>query len=238
MSKAKNVLGVLAATVIMLVPLVAATINSKEAKKAIERLDDARVVMDEIMKSGDSSIPESLLQKAYCVAVVPGVKSGGFIVGAKWGRGFLTCRGRDRMGWSAPASIRIEGGSIGLQIGAGETDVVLLVMNQSGADKLMKSEFKVGGEASAMAGPVGRSVTAETDAYMRAEMLSYSRSRGLFAGVSLSGSTLREDTDANKALYGTPYSTVQIVRERKATMPAAANGLISILKRYSPAEEK
>ncbi|MBI4903146.1 MAG: lipid-binding SYLF domain-containing protein [Acidobacteria bacterium] len=234
----KNVLGVLTAVVLMLAPLLAATISGKETRKINDRLEEAKVVLEEIMRSGDSAIPESLLKQAHCVAVVPGAKQGGFIVGAKFGKGFLTCRDRDGRGWSAPANLRVEGGSIGLQIGGGETDLVLLVMNESGADRLMRSEFKVGGEASAMAGPVGRSISAETDALMRAEMLSYSRSRGLFAGVSLQGSTLREDRDANRALYGVALHTPQIVRERKASVPPAAQPLVALLGTYSPMEAR
>lgn len=238
MRKNWNAIAALMAGTLTFAPLQAEHKATEETQKVEERLTEAKVVFSEIMRADDSSIPEGLLRKAHCVAVVPGVKKAAFLVGAKYGKGFLTCRDSDRRGWSAPANIRIEGGSFGLQIGGGETDVVLLVMNSAGADKLMKSEFKIGGEASAMAGPVGRTVSAETDALMRAEMLSYSRSRGLFAGVALEGSTLREDTDTNRALYGSEYHTVDIVRGGKVTTPAAAKPLIGLLGKYSPIEQK
>ena len=157
-------------------------------------------VLQEIMNSPDKGIPQDLLDKAHCIAVVPGLKTGGFMVGAKYGKGVLACR-KVGGGWRGPATVRIEGGSVGFQIGAGEVDTVLLIMNQSGAEKMMRSEFKIGGEAAAMGGPVGRNVQAETDAYMRAEILGYSRSRGVFAGVAITGSTLREDLDDNTAIY-------------------------------------
>lgn len=205
--------------------------------EAVDRLAAAHTVFHEIMAIDDKAIPEDLLSKAHCVAVVPGVKKAAFIVGGKYGKGVLTCRTAGG-GWSAPATIRMEGGSVGFQIGGSETDVVLLVMNKAGADRLMKSEFKIGGEASVAAGPIGRTATAATDITMRAEMLGYSRARGVFAGVSLAGSTLREDTDDNQALYGERYTTEQIIRGGKGTMPAAAKPLITALNKYSRHEQK
>jgi lipid-binding SYLF domain-containing protein len=182
------------------------------------------------MATSDRAIPHDLLQKAECVVIVPGMKKGAFIVGANFGRGYFTCR-KEKAGWSAPAAIRMEGGSFGFQIGGSETDVVMLVLNKRGAEKLMSSKFTLGGDASVAAGPVGRTSTAETDALMHAEMLSWSRSRGVFAGISLKGATLRPDDDVNKDLYGKDVSTRDIVS--KQPVPEAAAPLISALNRYS-----
>lgn len=162
-----------------------------------KRIRESATVLSEIMNAGDRGIPDDLLHKAQCVGIIPNLKRAGFIVGAKYGKGVLTCRTRDGAGWSGPSTVRIEGGSIGLQIGLGETDVIFAVMNRGGEEKLMADKFTVGGDASAMAGPVGRSTTAQTDAMMNAEILSWSRSRGVFAGVSLEGATLRPDHDDN-----------------------------------------
>lgn len=202
-----------------------------------KRLAAADTAFREIMSVPDKGIPRDLLERAHCIVIVPGMKQAAFIVGAKSGKGFLTCRTGTHMGWSAPAAIRVEGGSFGFQAGAGETDTFLLVMNKSGADKLMKSEFKLGGEAAAMAGPVGRTAQAETDALMRAEILGWSRSRGVFAGVSLEGSTLRQDSDDNRALYGRDLTNEQIVRDG-VKAPAAASGLLGALRSYSFREKK
>src|SRR4030095_9109078 len=161
------------------------------ADDAKERLGEAKTVFDEIMSAPDKGIPRDLLEKAHCIVIVPAVKRAGFIVGGQYGVGDALCRQPGHAGWTGPSTVKVEGGSFGLQIGGGETDVVMVVMNESGAKKLMKSEFTLGGEGAVMAGPGGRANTAETDAYFRAEILSYSRSRGLFAGVALKGSTLR-----------------------------------------------
>jgi SH3 domain-containing YSC84-like protein 1 len=200
------------------------------ADNAGERLTRSAEVLKEIMATSDRGIPQDLLQKAECIVVVPGMKKGAFIVGANYGRGFVSCR-KGRVGWSAPAGIRIEGGSIGFQIGGSETDVVMLVLNKRGADKLMSSKFTLGGDASVAAGPVGRTTTAETDALMHAEILSWSRSRGVFAGIALKGATLRADGDANKELYGEELETRRIVTATAA--PKAAAPLTSVLNRYS-----
>ncbi|HTA69982.1 MAG TPA: lipid-binding SYLF domain-containing protein, partial [Bryobacteraceae bacterium] len=159
------------------------------AADAPKRLGDAADVLTEIMSAPDKGIPQDLLAKSECIVIVPGLKKGAFIVGAKYGKGFMSCRKKSGVGWSAPGSIRVEGGSFGFQIGGSETDVVLLVMNQGGAKKLLQSKFTLGGDASAAAGPVGRTSSAETDAQMHAEILTYSRARGLFAGISLEGAT-------------------------------------------------
>lgn len=201
------------------------------APDARERLDASADVMTEIMSAPDKGIPQDLLGKAECIVVVPGVKKAAFIVGAKYGKGFMLCR-KGGAGWSAPAAIRVEGGSVGFQIGGSETDVVLLVMNQGGAKKLLQSKFTVGADANAALGPVGRDSSAETDAQMHAEILTYSRSRGIFAGVSLQGATLRPDEDWNRELYGKPISNREIVLG-ETHVPDAATRLINILNKYS-----
>jgi len=212
---------------ILAVPAMAQANNPHAA-----RLEEAGVVLQEIMDIKEKSIPQDLLDKAQCAIVVPSVKSGAFIVGGKYGRGFVTCR-KQGGGWGAPAAVRVEGGSIGFQIGGSETDVVMLVMNERGAKRLFeKSKFTVGGEAMAAAGPVGRTSSAETDATMRAEILSWSRSRGVFAGVSLKGSTMRDDDDANKALYGSKMKNADIVFG-SSPAPAAAGKLMGLLNKYS-----
>jgi len=189
-------------------------------------------VLKEILSAPDQSIPRDLLDDAHCLVVVPGMKSAAFLVGGKFGRGFIVCRQDNRSGWGAPAAIRIEGGSFGFQIGASETDVVMLVMNQRGMDKLLQSKFTMGGAAEVAAGPVGRSSTAQTDAKMTAKILSYSRSRGVFAGISLQGATLRQDLDENRELYGRRIANRQIVTNRMKAPPAAAE-LLELLTLYS-----
>jgi SH3 domain-containing YSC84-like protein 1 len=205
---------------------------------AVERIGEAKTVFDEIMSSPDKGIPRDLLEKAHCLIIVPAVKRAGFIVGGQYGVGVASCRqaGATR-GWSAPSTVKVEGGSFGFQIGGGETDVVMMVMNESGAKKLMKSEFTLGGEGAVMAGPVGRSASAETDAYFRAEILSYSRSRGLFAGVALKGSTLRSDDSDNKKLYGKEVRHEEIL-QGKVAPPAVAKPLLDTVSKYSTVEKK
>jgi lipid-binding SYLF domain-containing protein len=170
--------------------------------KVDDRLDASADTLMDMMRAADKGIPQDLLDKARCVVIVPGMKKAGFIFGAKYGRGFAACRREGGSGWSAPAAMRVEGGSFGFQIGASETDVVLLTMNEGGMKHLLEDKFTIGGEASAAAGPLGRDATAQTDAQLNAEMLSYSRSRGLFAGISLEGATLRPDGETNRELYG------------------------------------
>ncbi|HYP14483.1 MAG TPA: lipid-binding SYLF domain-containing protein [Bryobacteraceae bacterium] len=200
------------------------------ADTAAERLTAASTVISDIMATSDKGIPQDLLDKAECIVIVPGLKRGAFIVGAKFGRGYFSCRS-GRTGWSAPAAIRVEGGSVGFQIGGSETDVVMLVLNRTGADKLLRSKFTVGGDATVAAGPVGRSSTAQTDAMMRAEILSWSRSRGAFAGIALDGATLRPDLEANNELYGKEITNKEIIEG--AAPPAAASGLLATLNKYS-----
>jgi len=194
-----------------------------------KRIRESATVLNEIMGAKDKGIPEDLVEKARCVGVIPNLKRAGFIVGAKYGKGVVVCRAEN--GWSAPSMVRIEGGSVGLQIGAGETDVVFMVMNERGMDKLMKDKFTLGADASVMGGPVGRSAEAQTDAMMRAEILAYSRSRGVFAGVSLEGATLRPDSDDNRDVYGSSVTQQDILRGR-VRPPAAADQLYGELNRY------
>jgi SH3 domain-containing YSC84-like protein 1 len=202
-----------------------------DEKGDVERLSRTAEVLQEIMQAPDNAVPQPLLDKAECVVVVPGVKKGAFIVGAKFGRGYFTCR-KAGAGWSAPGGVRVEGGSVGFQIGGSETDVLMLVMNKRGADRLLSSKFTLGGDASVAAGPVGRSATAETDAYMSAEILTWSRSRGVFAGLSLSGATLRQDLDTNQNLYGKPFRNRQII-QGDIKPPAAAAEFLALLNKYS-----
>jgi len=199
---------------------------------APERLDSAAEVMTEIMSAPDKGIPQDLLEKAECIVIVPGLKKGAFIIGGKYGKGFMLCRKMSGVGWSAPAAIRVEGGSFGFQIGGSETDVVMLVMNEGGAKKLLSSKFTLGADASVAGGPVGRTSSAETDAQLRAEILTYSRSRGLFAGISLQGATLRPDDDWNKELYGKAMSNRDIVLGNTA-VPASAGKLLAAINKYS-----
>jgi len=184
------------------------------------------------MSTADKGVPQDLLNKSRCVILVPGLKKGGLILGVKYGRGFVSCRKSGGVGWSAPASVRVEGGSFGIQGGVSEQDVLLLVMNDTGMKHLLASKFTLGGEATAAAGPVGRDITAQTDAVMRAEMLSYSRSRGLFAGISLQGATLRPDADSNRELYGRDIENREILTGA-VPVPAAAQKLESLLNKNS-----
>jgi len=193
-------------------------------------INESANVFNEIMATPDKGIPHDVLSHAQCIGIVPGLKRAGFIVGAKYGKGVLTCRTAN--GWSAPSVIRIEGGSVGFQIGAGETDLVFVVRNKSGEDKLMQDKFTVGGDASVMAGPVGRSGEADTDAMMHAEILSYSRARGVFAGIALNGATLRPDKEDNAAMYGAGVTQQQILNGDVRT-PAIARPLYSSLDQYT-----
>jgi lipid-binding SYLF domain-containing protein len=207
----------------------------EKEKKETERLNESAVVLKEILGMPEG-IPKDLLNKAVCVVVYPSVKKAAFIVGGSYGRGVITCRsGKEFNGrWSAPAMFALEGGSFGFQIGAQATDFVLLIMNESGANSVMSSKVKLGADASATAGPVGRNASAETDVVLKAEILSYSRAKGLFAGISLAGSTLRADDGANKAVYGKELKAKEIVREGKVPTPPAASRLLAILTQASP----
>jgi lipid-binding SYLF domain-containing protein len=202
-----------------------------------DRLQESAQVLSEIMQAPDKGIPRNLLDDAYCAVIVPGVKKGAFIVGGKYGRGFMVCRGEKHGKWGAPAAVRIEGGSIGWQIGGSDSDVVMLVMSPEGKRSLLQSKFTLGGNAEVAAGPVGRSTSANTDARMSAKILSWSRSHGVFAGLSLNGATLREDLDVNKELYGKSLTNREIVNSNM-TPPAGAQPLITELNKYSPRENR
>ena len=201
--------------------------------KTDERLNNAANLFSEVMGTPDRSIPQGLLNKSYCVVVVPGLKKAAVVVGGKYGRGYAVCRAEGGEGWGPPAAIRIEGGSFGAQVGFSSSDVVLLIMNSGGMRRLTKSKFTIGAEATAAAGPVGRDVTAQTDAFVTAEILSWSRSRGLFGGVSLDGATLRSDIDENEALYGQRWTSKQILSSGAKPI-AAADKLLLVLSKYSP----
>jgi lipid-binding SYLF domain-containing protein len=200
--------------------------------KVDDRLDASAETLTDMMGASDKGLPQNLIDKARCVVVVPGMKKAGFIFGAKYGRGFAVCRRKGGVGWSAPAAVAVEGGSVGFQIGASETDIVLLVMNDGGMRRLLSDKFTLGGDASVAAGPVGRDLSAQTDAMMKAEMLSYSRARGLFAGISLEGATLRPDVETNHELYGHDVTNREILTGDFKT-PAAAGRFEHALNRDS-----
>lgn len=197
--------------------------------QTVARLETTVAVFDEVTTMGDRAIPADLLKKAQCVAIVPGLKKGAFVVGAKFGRGFVSCR--TDSGWSAPAGIRMEGGSVGFQIGGTEIDVILAIMNKRGVERLLSNKFTLGADASVAAGPLGRTAAAQTDAAMTAEILSWSRSRGVFAGVALEGATLRGDDDANLDLYGKRLEIRQIVTGA-TPVPPAGQPLVTRLSKY------
>ncbi len=224
----KTIISVLALGALVCLPAFA-------QKDENNRIQNSGKVMSEILNVPDD-IPQDLLDKAECVIVLPSVMKGAFIVGGSYGRGVMTCRsGPEFKGsWSAPSMMALEAGSIGFQIGGQATDFVLLVMNPRGADAILSSQVKLGGDVAAAAGPKGRNASASTDVTMRAEILSYSRSRGLFAGVSLEGSTLRPDNDGNERLYGKGITSKSIVIDSKIHAPASAKSLLSILNRKSP----
>jgi lipid-binding SYLF domain-containing protein len=201
-------------------------------KDADARLQAATENLKEMMNASDKGIPQDLLNKATCIVVIPNMKAGGFIVGGKYGKGFFTCRKTSGVGWSAPGSLRITGGNFGLLIGGKETDVIMLVMNRDGMKHLLSSKFQLGGEAAAAAGPIGRDSSAMTDAAMHAQILSYSRSRGVFGGLDLGGAAVTEDNDANAELYGRKISNKEIM-DSKMTIPASARPFIHTLDNLS-----
>src|SRR5262249_1492741 len=205
-------------------------------EKEEDRLKESRDVLKEILDMPDKGIPHDLLDKAECVVVFPSVKKAGFIVAGSYGRGAMVCRtGQDFTGpWSAPCMFALEGGSFGLQIGGEATDFVLLVMNEKGANSVMSSKVKLGADASAAAGPGGPPTAAETDVAMKAEILSWSRSRGVFGGISLSGSTLRSDDGANKKIYGKELSAKEILKENTVKTPPSGAPLVEMLQQVSP----
>ena len=206
------------------------------ADSAQERLSDSTKVFNEIMATPDKGVQQELLETANCIVIVPGMKQAALGVGAKFGRGYVVCR-QNHANWGAPAAIRVEGGSFGFQIGASNTDIVMLVMNERGMRRLLEDKFTLGGEATVAAGPVGRQTSASTDVQLSAEIISWSRSKGLFAGIALHGATLRQDNDGNEELYGSKLNTKAILTGGQ-TAPAAAMDLIQALNRYSPREQK
>jgi len=214
--------------------LALAPLLAKDPEPA-KRLNEAAAVFSEIMAAPDRGIPQDMLANAHCIVIVPGLKTAAFVFGGKYGKGYVSCRKKSGLGWSAPGTVRIEGGSVGFQIGGSETDLIMLVMNERGADKLLSSKFTLGAEGSVAAGPVGRTATAQTDAQMHAEILSWSRSQGLFAGLALEGATLRQDLDDNVTLYGKKLENRQIVTTSVRT-PKAATKLIALLNKYSARE--
>lgn len=227
----KFIIAATMASTLALTPLLAA--ENQSAK----RLNDAAIVFGEIMDTPDKGIPQDLLEKSHCIVIVPDLKTAAFGVGGKYGKGYLVCRSATRSGWSAPATVRIEGGSVGFQIGGSSADLVMLVMSERGMDKLLDSKFTLGGEGSVAAGPVGRTATAQTDVQMRADILSWSRTQGLFAGLALEGATLRQDLDDNAELYGKKLDNRSIVTG-KVRAPKAADKLLALLNRYSAKERR
>jgi SH3 domain-containing YSC84-like protein 1 len=218
--------------------LVAGAVFAKKLNNEQKRLEECGVVMQEVLNVPDN-IPQELLEKAECVIVIPSLKKLAFGVGASYGRGAMVCRQGEKFRgpWGAPAMYALEGGSVGFQIGGEATDLILLVMNDRGMESILSSKVKLGADASVAAGPKGRDASADTDAWMRAEILSYSRSRGLFAGVSLEGSTLRPDDDASADVYGHPIKAKDIVRSQKMGVPATGRHLVNALQKSAPRNE-
>ena len=221
---------------ILCVLLIAGTLYA--ANKEQKRLENSGVVMQEIINTPEN-IPREILEKADCVIVFPSVLKAAFVVGGSYGRGAMVCRtgGEFKGPWGAPAMYALEGGSIGFQIGAQATDLILLIMNERGASSILNSKVKLGADASVAAGPLGRDASADTDAYMRSEVLSYSRSRGLFAGISLEGSTLRPDDDATADVYGRKLTAREIVLGGKVRTPASGRHLVAVLQKNAPRNE-
>jgi len=228
-------MAIIFAGALLLAPMLFGRPANEDAKDENNRLQNAGTVIQEILDIPDD-IPQDLLDKARCVIVLPSVLKAAFVVGGSYGRGTMVCRtGKDFSGpWGAPAMYALEGGSVGLQIGGEATDLVILVMNNRGASSLLHSKVKLGADASIAAGPKGRTASADTDAYMRSELLGYSRARGAFAGISLEGTTLRPDEDANHRLYGKDSSAATIITEPKMDAPPSGKMLVGRLQKASP----
>ena len=218
--------------------LVSGAAYAQKLNKEQKRLEESGVVMQEVLNVPEN-IPHELLEKAECVIVIPSVKKLAFGIGADYGRGAMVCRTGEKFRgpWGAPAMYALEGGSIGLQIGGEETDLILLVMNDRGMESILSSKVKLGADASIAGGPKGRDASADTDAWMRAEILSYSRSRGLFVGVSLEGSTIRPDDEASEQVYGHAIKAKEIVRSQKVSVPATGRTLVDALQKSAPHNE-
>jgi lipid-binding SYLF domain-containing protein len=219
--------------ILLLASVSLAQTSRKERKDEVERLQRSTQVFSEIMRTPDKGIPEDLLDKAECVAIIPGLKKGAFIVGARYGKGVVMCRRPGRK-WSAPAFLTVEGGNVGFQIGGQSTDVVMVVMNKEGMDKLIGDKFTIGADAAAAAGPVGRRTSAETNIRLDAQILTYSRNKGLFAGVSLDGAVVRQDRDDNRDFYGKDIDARTLLFSDTEPMPAEARTLAAALSRESP----
>jgi len=221
----------------VLAPVSGALAQSDEA----DRVREAGVILGEIMAAPDKSIPTSVLEQAEAIAVFPSTIKGAFLVGGQRGKGVISVRDAARGGWSNPGFLTLTGGSFGLQIGGQAVDIILVVNNRRGLEHLLQNQFEIGGEASVAAGPVGRDAAASTDIQLRAEMLSYSRTRGLFAGISLKGAAIRQDQDANQSFYGSHFRTRDIVLDAKADKPQSAEAVsswLSVLDKYAPAKKQ
>lgn len=226
--------------IIPVLVLLAASLSLVQAQtKEANRLSAAATTFQEIMDTPDNSIPTDLVERCECIAIIPSMKKGGFIFGGRYGKGLVSCRKDEGKGpWGPPSMIALGGGSFGLQIGAAAVDVVMLVMHRDGIDSLLRNKFTIGGDASAAAGPVGRAGTAETDAYMKAKILSYSRSRGVFAGLELKGAVLQQDRDGNQNLYGKPVGAKDLLISAQEPVPNDAKPLIDVLTKYSPVRNR
>jgi lipid-binding SYLF domain-containing protein len=225
----RRILGPLAIVTLMLAP--AGLPAQSQESDEVKRLRESILVIDEVMKAGDSSIPASILSRAEGIAVFPSTVKAGFIVGGMRGRGVLSARTAD--GWTSPTFMTLTGGSFGLQIGGQAADIVLVIMNRRGVETFVKNQFKLGADIGVAAGPVGRDAQASTDLQMRAEILSYSRSRGLFAGITINGSTVRADQDANQRFYGTRLTAAQVVIDGKAGTPAPVGDWVRTLNQHA-----
>jgi len=217
---------------LVVVALSIATLSAQSSDET-KRINDSVIVLEEIMAAGDKAVPQGIMEKAAGIAVFPSLLKGGFVVGGQRGHGVLSVRSKKDGTWSAPAFLTITGGSVGAQIGAQAIDLILVVQNDRGLEQLVKNQFKLGAEAGVAAGPVGREAAAATDLQMRAQILSYSRARGLFAGITLNGATIRQDRDANERFYGTAYRTGQIVFDGRAGSPATTAAWREALAKYA-----
>ena len=213
--------------------ILAVSLFADRREDAVKRIDASTTTLVEIMHAKDGGVPQDLMQKARCLGIMPAAKRAGFIFGGQYGKGLITCRIHDSNRWSAPSMVILQGGSFGLQIGAGETDILFTVMNQDGENKLSKDKVTLGGDVTAAIGPLGRSVQAQTDAAMHAEILTWSRARGVFAGVDVNGASLRPDNEDNEALYGRHVSQVDILHGT-VPRPPEAHALYAELERYAP----
>ncbi len=220
------------ATAVLALGIVAGPL-AQDNRKEPERLRDAITVLDEVMAADDKAVPRKILEAAEAIAVFPSLLKGGFIVGAQRGHGAMSVRDPQTGAWSSPAFLTITGGSFGLQIGAQAVDLILVVQNRRGLDQLLKNQFKIGADAAVAAGPIGRDASASTDIQMRAQILSYSRTRGIFAGITLNGSTIRQDRDANERFYGVAYRTTQIVNQHLGGSPEPAGEWKAALAKHA-----